>query len=391
MTDLLRDTLNEHADGIEPPPLDLDGIVAAGNRQISRRRALTVLGGAVATAAVAVGGAAVIRPREHRPQPARPAPYVERRAVTFALGNTIHYGSDVIPVPSKHINAFVQTDAGFVFLDEGNNIHLADHAGVRATGKGAWTLTADHRGSLVAWIEGFNDHFESVVYDVSANRELVRTPVGNAIPAGASLVRGPSIVAIDGNTAYFGTLEGLYRWDISANKGELLADVSPVAVRTVTAGQLVYQQPLEQPLTGHTLKVGPMLTSGVRTTFSGEQAFLSPDAKYLVTQPEDAQPGIQPIWSDLQFFGVTAAIGGELPRRAYRAFRFGQWLDNTTFTAAGVQQGSRTQTVDLLTINAQTGAHTVVAPEFSTYTFSKTAPRTPPFALPTGAPIYDLG
>jgi hypothetical protein len=389
MTDLLRDTLNERADGIEPPPLDLDGIVATGNRQISRRRALTVLGGAAATAAVAVGGATLIRPRTPRPQPARPAPYVERRAVTFALGNKIHYGSDVIPVPSKHINAFVQTDAGFVFLDEGNNIHLADRAGVRATGKGAWSLTADHRGSLVAWVEGFNDHYESVVYDVAAKRELVRTPVGNAIPSGASLVRGPSIVAIDGTKAYFGTLEGLYRWDINANKGELLADVSPVAVRTVTAGQLVYQQPLEQPLTGHTLKVGPTLTTGARTTFSGEQAFLSPGAQYLVTQPDDAGMGDQPIWSDLQLFGVTAPTGGPLKRSEYWAFRFGQWLDGTTFTAAAARNTSRQET-DLLVFDARTSTYRVVAPSFSTFTFSRTAPRTTPFAMPTGAPIYDL-
>jgi hypothetical protein len=390
MTDLLRDTLTEHAAGLEPPPLDLDGIVAAGNRQLSRRRALTVLGGAVATAAVAVGGATLIRPRTRRPQPARPAPYGERRAMTFALGNKIVYGGDVITVPAGHINAFVQTDAGFVFLDEGNNIHIADRSGVRATGKGAWSVTADHRGNLVAWVEGFNDHVESVVYDVAASRELVRTPIGNAIPPNASLAYSPAIVAIDGNTAYFGTLKGLYRWDIVTNKGELVAKVAPNAVRTVTAGQLVYQQPLSQPVMGHTLKVGPTLTSGTKTTFSGQQAFLSPDAKYLVTQPEDAQPGIQPIWSDLQLFGVTAASGGRLPRPAYRAFRFGQWLDDTSFTAAGVRSGSRTQAVDLLTIDARTGAHTVVAPEFSTFTFSRTAPRTTPFAMPTGAPIYDL-
>ncbi|MEV4262387.1 hypothetical protein [Kribbella sp. NPDC049584] len=390
MTDLLRDTLNEHADGIEPPPLDLDGIVAAGNRQISRRRALTVLGGAVATAAVAVGGATLIRPRTPRPQPARPAPYVERRAVTFALGNKIYYGSDVIAVPSKHINAFVRTDAGFVFLDEGNNIHLAGPSGVRATGKAAWTLTADHRGSLVAWVEGFNDHFESVVYDVATNRELVRTPVGNAIPENASLAYSPKIVAIDGNTAYFGTLQGLYRWDITTNKGELLAKVPPNAVRTAVGGKFVYQQPLVQAATGLSLAVSTTLQAAPKVTYNGEQAFLAPGARYLVTQPDDAFMGIQPSWSDLQLFGVTAPTGGPLTRSGYWALRFGQWLDDATFTAAGARHTSRNE-ADLLVFDARTGKYRVVAPGFSTYTFSKTAPRTTPFALPTGAPIYDLG
>ncbi|WP_371402560.1 hypothetical protein OHA10_32300 [Kribbella sp. NBC_00662] len=383
MTDLLRDTLAERADGAEPPPLDLDGIVAAGNSQISRRRALTVLGGAVATAAVAVGGATLIRGR--RPQPARPAPFSERRAATFAVGNKIHYGADVITTRSSHINAFVQTDSGFVFLDEGNNIHIAD----RPTGKGAWSLTADHRGNLVAWVEGFNDHSESVVYDVGADRELVRTPIGNTIPPNASLAYGPAIVALDGGTAYFGTLEGLYRWDIKTNTGELIAKVAPNAVRTVTAGQLVYQQPLSQPIMGHTLKVGPTLTSGTKTTFTGQQAFLSPDASYLVTQPEDAFMGIQPLWSDLQLYEVTAGTGGQLPRSGYWAFRFGQWLDDTTFTVAGARHTSHNE-ADLLVFNARTGTYRVVAPGFSTFTFSKAAPRTTPFALPTGAPIYDL-
>lgn len=389
MTDLLRNTLAERADGAEPPPLDLDGIVAAGNRQISRRRALTVLGGAVATAAVAVGGATLIRPRTQRPQPARPAPYAERRAVTFALGNKIHYGADVITVAPSRINAFVQTDSGFVFLDAGNNIHIADRDGVHATGKDAWSLTADHRGNLVAWVEGFNDRFESVVYDVSANRELVRTPIGNTIPPNASLAFSPTIVALDGGTSYFGTLQGLYRWDIKSNHGELIAKVAPNAVRTVTAGQLVYQEPLSQPIMGHTLKVGPTLTSGIKTAFTGEQAFLSPDASYLVTQPEDAFMGIQPLWSDLQLYGVTAGTGGQLPRSGYWAFRFGQWLDDTTFTVAGARHTSRNE-ADLLVVNARTSTYRVVAAGFSTFTFSKAAPRTTPFALPTGAPIYDL-
>jgi hypothetical protein len=387
MTDLLRDTLDEYADGIEPPPLDLDGIVAAGNRQISRRRALTVLGGAVATAAVAVGGASLIRPRTQRHQPARPAPYLERRAATFALGNKIHYGSDVIPVPSKHINAFVQTDAGFVFLDEGNNIHLAGPSGVRAIGKAAWTVTADHRGNLVAWVEGFNDHYESVVYDVATNRELVRTPVGNAIPANASLAYSPKIVAIDGNTAYFGTLKGLYRWDIDTNKGQLLAKVPPNAVRTVVDGQFVCQQPLDQAATGLSLAVSTTLKAVPR--YNGEQAFLSPGAKYLVTQPDDAFMGIQPSWSDLQLFGVTAPTGGPLAHSEYWAFRFGQWLDDATFTAAAARNTSHRE-ADLLLVDARTSTYRVVAPGFSTYTFSRTAPRTTPFALPTGAPIYDL-
>ena len=228
------------------------------------------------------------------------------------------------------------------------------------------------------------------MYDVAAGRELVRTPIGNKIPKYASLAYGPEIVAIDGNTAYFGTLDGLYRWDIRTNQREFIAKVSPVAVRTVTSGQLVYQQPLDQAGTGLSLKVGPTLTTGNRTTYNGQQAFLSPNATYLVTQPDDAMMGIQPSWSGLQLFGVTADRGGPLPR-PYWEFFFGQWLDDTNFTAAGVRSGTNSDVVDLVTCNASTSACTVVATEFSKLTFSKEPPRITPFALPTGRPIIDRG
>ncbi|MER7247054.1 hypothetical protein [Kribbella sp. NPDC000426] len=387
MTDLLRETLNEHADGIEPPPLDLDGIVAAGNRQVSRRRALTVLGGAVATAAVAVGGAAVLRPRGQQPQPARPAPFAERR-VTYALGNEIHYGQDVVSVTPHRVNAFVQTDAGFVFLDEGNNIHIADRAGVRSTGKAAWTLTADHRGSLVAWVEGFNDRCESVVYDVATSRELVRTAIGNAIPPNVSLAYSPRIVALDGTTAYFGTLKGLYRWNIATNKGELIAEVSPVAVRTVTAGRIVHQVPLEQPGTGTSLAIGTTVSATAPARFVGQQAFLSPGARYLVTEPDDAMPGIQPLWADLLMYDATTATPSHMPRD-YFSTVFGQWLDDTTFTAAAGRNTSPAPVADLVVVDAATGSVRVVLEKFSTFTFGRSAPRTTAFALPTGSPIVD--
>lgn len=388
MTDLLRDTLAERADGAEPPPLDLDGIVAAGNRRISRRRAIAVLGGAVATAAVAVGTATVVRPRDSQPQPARPVPFTQRRP-TFALGNNIHYGNDVISVAPYQVNAFVQTDAGFVFLDSGNNIHIADRSGVRGLGKGAWNLTADHRGTLVAWTESFNDHFESVVYDVAAKRELVRTPIGNKVPPNASLAYGPEIVAIDGNDAYFGTLDGLYRWNITTNKGELIADVSPLAVRTAVAGQLVYQLPLEQPATGTSLAIAKTVSATTPARFTGQQAFLSPGAKYLVTEPNDARPGIQPLWADLLMFDATTARLTRMPK-TYSSMFFGQWLDDETFVAAGERAASPSAEVDLLVVTPRTGAAKVAVPRFSKLTFSTTPPRMPPFALPTGKPIYDL-
>jgi hypothetical protein len=386
MNDLLKDTLAERADSTEPPPLDLDAIVAAGKHRVTRRRALGVIGGAVAVAAATVGTATVVRPRDPQPQPAKPAPFAQRRP-TYALGDTIHYGDEIISVAPHKVNAFVQTDAGFVFLNAANAIHVVDRSGVRSLGKSAWRLTADSHGSLVAWVELLNDHGESVVYDVSARRELVRTPIGNKIPKFASLAVGPQIVALDGHLAYFGTLDGLYRWDVTANKGELIAKVGPTAVRTVTAGLFVYQQPLDR-FAGKSLAVAKSVSPDEPARFTGDLAFLSPGAKHLVTEPEDAKPGIQPLWADLLMYDVAAGEPKHAPN-AYISTYFGQWLDDRTFTAVGEHNTSRS--ADLLLVDAATGTVKVVAPNFSGAAFRTAAPRTPPYALPTGRPIIDQG
>ena len=386
MNDLLRDTLHERADGAEPPPLDLDGIMAAGKHRAGRRRALGVLSGAVATAAVAAGTATVIRPRDTQPQPAKPAPFTQRRA-TYALGDTIHYGDETISVAPHKVTAFVQTDAGFVFLNADNAIHVVDRSGVRALGKSAWRLTADVRGSLVGWVETFSDHGESVVYDVAAHRELVRTPIGNKIPKYASVAVGPQIVALDGNLAYFGTLDGLYRWDVTTDNGERIAKVGPTAVRTVAAGRFVYQQPLDR-FGGTSLAIAKTVSPDEPARFTGELAFLSPEGKHLVTEPEDAKPGIQPLWADLLMYDVPTG-GLKRAPHTYVSTYFGQWLDDKTFTAVGERTTSRA--ADLLLVDAATGTVQVAVPRFSEVAFRTRAPRTAPFALPTGRPLIDRG
>jgi hypothetical protein len=390
MNDLLRDTLTERAASTEPPPLDLDGIVAAGNQRITRRRALGVLGGAVATAAVAVGTATVVRPRDPKPQPARPAPFAHRR-VTFALGNEIHYGDEIVSVAPHKVTAFVQTDAGFVFLDAENGIHVVDRSGVRSLGKSAWELAADFHGTLVGWVEDFNDRFESVVYDVAARRELVRTAIGNKMPTQlVSLVYRPRIIAIDGGTAYFDTVRGPYRWDIRANRGELLANVGMNAVRAVAAGQIVYQQPFEQPPPAVRLAIAETVSAKTAARFTGQQAYLSPTAAYLATQPNDARPGIQPLWAGLHVVETKSGNPVSLPRSTYFSYYFGQWIDDDTYTVAA-EHNAQLGMLDLLVVNARTGTTKVAVPRFTKRGFRTTPPRTASFALPTGRPIIDLG
>ena len=189
--------------GHSAPASPVAGIVADGNRQLTRRRAIGVLGSTAATAAAVVGGVSVGRSggRTSLPEPARrPTPFTERRA-TYAVGTRIHYGTDVISTAGHDVKAFVQTAAGFVFLDDENAIYVADGTDVRRLGKSAWDLSAPGSGSVVGWVEGLNDHFESIVYDVAAGHELVRTKLGNKIPRNVSLAMSPRIVALDSDAA----------------------------------------------------------------------------------------------------------------------------------------------------------------------------------------------
>lgn len=386
MSDLLRDTLTERADSTEPPELDLDGVVSAGDRRIRRRRRIAVAGAAVAAMIVIAGGITAVRMNE--PAPVAVA-FTERRA-TYAIGSEIHYGKDVVSVAPYKITAFVQTDAGFVFVSDKYGVFVADGHGVRRIGADEKTsqLTADDRGSLVGWVEMHNDRSESVVYDVAAGRELVRSSIGN-IHGPGSIAISPRIVAIDGDYAYFGTLGGLYRWDVKANKGKLIAEVPPNAVRDVSSGQFVYQRTLQQAKPGLRLAVGPVPSDSSGREFVGQQAFLSPSAKYLLTSP-DVQVSIEPGWNALQLFEVATGRRLSLPYADHSRLIFSQWLDDNTFTAVGVRRSSPSAEVDLLTCSTQSGSCKVTTPAFSTFTFSKTAPRTTPFTLPRGTPIYNL-
>jgi hypothetical protein len=386
MNDLLKDTLTERADGAEPPVLDLDGIVSAGDRRINRRRAVAVLGGAVVTAAGIGGGISIARRVDNRPAPATPRPFTERRA-TYAVGSQIHYGRDVISVAPYKVGAFVQTDAGFVFLtDDENGIYIADGTGIRSLGKSAWRLTADIRGSLVGWMDDMNDHSESVIYDVAAGREVVRTRLGNKIPGNASLVMGPRIAAIDGDVAYLGTLEGLYRWDIPTGKSTLLAaEIPPNAVRGVASGQYLYQDPAEHPMKITRLLLGPSPSDTAGRAFAGRQGYLSPTGTYVVAGPADNLNG-EPAAAALDLYAAKTGARLALRHPDHPRLIFSQWLTDTTFTAVGVRRG-KNPPVDLLTCSATTLTCEVSAAAFSTYTFDKTPPITTPFAVPLGTPI----
>ncbi|MEV5961424.1 hypothetical protein AB0L70_06640 [Kribbella sp. NPDC051952] len=386
MNDLLKDTLTERADGAEPPALDLDGIVSAGDRRIGRRRVTAILGGAVVTAAGITGGLSIARRVDDRPAPATPLPFTERRA-TYAIGGEIHFGPDIISVAPHKVGAFVQTDAGFVFLTEDQNeIYVADRSGVRPLGKSAWRLTAGNHGNLVAWVEDGTKESQSVVYDVAAGREVVRTALGNKRGPMLDLVMGPRIPAIDGDAVYLGAINGLYRWDTSTGKNTFIAaEGLPNAVRGVSSGQYLYVDPAQHPQKVTRLLLGPSPKDTAGRAFPGRQGYLSPSGGYVVAGPADNMYG-EPGAAALDLYAAKTGARLALRHPDHPRLIFSQWLNDTTFTAVGLRPGKNSP-VDLLTCSATALTCEVSAEAFSTYTFDKTPPITTPFAVPLGTPI----
>jgi hypothetical protein len=375
--------------GHSAPASPVDGIVADGNRQLTRRRAIGVLGGTAATAAAVVGGATVGRSagRTSVPEPARrPTPFTDRRA-TYAVGTRIHYGTDVISTAGHDVKAFVQTAAGFVFLDDENAIYVADGTDVRRLAKSAWDLTAPGSGSMVGWVEGFNDHFESVVYDVAAGHELVRTKLGNKVPRNVSLAMSPRIVALDSDAAYLSTLDGLYRWELRSGSSTKVSTAAVGEVLAVSAGRFLYRNPRRPGFAEPGLIVGPEPGKPAGRSYPANQGYLSPEATYLLTG-STASPQLAPQATALDLYAVQS--GTKLPLRhpGYIRLIFSQWLDDTTFTAVGVRAGKHPP-VDLLTCSAATLNCKVSVAAFSTYTFDQAPPRETPFALPVGTRILE--
>ena len=162
-----------------------------------RRRALAA-SGSVAVAAIAVVTAIAFRPTAERttpapdptPTPSVPTPVVEDtidRPLTYAVGQTIHYGDKVVDT-GRPIAQVDITDAGVVFLTADGELWFTDGSKPWLIEKGSGTY--DERlevptaatGSRIAWLrsEGTMPD-EVVVYDVATRKVVFTGPAGASV------------------------------------------------------------------------------------------------------------------------------------------------------------------------------------------------------------------
>jgi hypothetical protein len=387
MTDLLKDTLVERADATEPSTLDLDTIMTTGDRRIRRRRTVGALGAGAIAAAVVASGLVVLNETSDRSGSADPAgqtaqPFTERRP-TYVVRDQLHYGQEVFSVgKGELVNDYIQTDAGFVYVtmphgdggldgkpapdgsdSERGYVTLLDRTGSHRIGgkQSRSDLLGDDHGSLAGWEESSPEAPRTtsiVIYDVAARHTLLRFPTWQPVPGvpGSPKIGRP--LAIDEGMAYFSTDQGVFRVDLKTKKGRLFSwPAEPGVLREVRAvsnGRLLYETldakgknlrvtvgTTLDPADGHTLQLT------VPPTIQGVTSAFSPDAQHVVVTAPDPTTGEATI----QLFATDTGHEVPLLTRGYQRQRFGQWLDNETFTTAGIKDNQRT---DLLRCSTRT-------------------------------------
>lgn len=349
MSGTLKDVMRERADAQAPPMIDVDAIVRTGDR----RRRTRAAAASVAVAAATLGALALPQlaggPDETRSQDmvagqgreAR-ASFAERRT-TYAVDDVIHYGNAVMDV-GRHVASFVQTDQGFVYTSGGGDVWLWDgNDSVRVGHAQSRRLRADDTGPLVAWVDRTsNGAPEYVVFDTSSRTDLARVPGPSPAPGDEDA----EIYALDDGAAYWGTAEGLVRYDVETGNSTVLARSQPVTdpahkpeelvhVVDVADGRIAYVADSEH---GTRLLVGESIGAGaVRVPSAwGGIAALSPDGRHLgveadravvfdTTSGRDVTPGLDGYgyrsvygWSDDETALVVAVEGVDADRERFR-------------------------------------------------------------------------
>jgi len=192
MKGMLRDLLDQRADAAGTPDLNLDDLIAHGERRI-RRRNRAALGGTAAAVALAVSaGVALMQVGDSRTTPpigpstpsSSSSADVETdladgsRPLTYGVGATIHWGDQVIKAATDVDGLFPLDDGLVVFVDDDpprydNRLYWTDGSAEVEIARGVEQLKVSERGSLIVWLDGK----EVVIYDTDVMDVVTRVPV----------------------------------------------------------------------------------------------------------------------------------------------------------------------------------------------------------------------
>ena len=250
------DVLRRLGDQIVPPPFE-------ALRETARRRVRRTRVASIAIAAIAVAASATTvylgRDSDRQSEPAPVTPPTSR-PMTYADGNTIHYGDDTIEAERPVVELDLtdhgvgfRTDDGRLWFTEGSTPEKLGDLGTTGPGYGddKWPLTtrpgwmlSSNAGSRLVWFEFLAPgEPEIVVYDTATRQEVARDAV--VVQPGHTVM--PTLVSDrfvywvkDADPEAFPAEQTQFRYDVQAREqarvteAELLDDLdADAAVRSV--------------------------------------------------------------------------------------------------------------------------------------------------------------
>jgi hypothetical protein len=191
MNGMLRDLLSERAEAAGSPELDLQDLIAHGERRITSRRRVA-LGGAAVAVALTLGASfalSQIGDRATSPvgPPSDPPSKVDvgpdttdgARPLTYGVGATIHYGDRVIEAAEDPDGVYVFDDGLWFFTGENEGtsttrLYYTDGSSEPVEiARGIDRVTPGEVGSLLVWL----DADDVVIYDTHGQVVLERVPL----------------------------------------------------------------------------------------------------------------------------------------------------------------------------------------------------------------------
>lgn len=375
MTGLLNDVMHERADRAGTPDLDLDAIMTAGDRRVRGRRLTTGLAVVGVAGVVAVAGVALPGLLDHDGAPAPTTSPFAARDVSWAVGSTIHWGSQTFDV-GQRVRSYVQTDDGFVWTSPDETVHLFDGSSSRRIGRAdGGYLATDDTGSLVAWTTPGTAKRDPayVGYDTAARAVVDEVDAGS--PADDGEVG--QVMALDGSALYWRRGDDIVRHDLDGGDTVLWSQAAPAdpatksepaiwQVADVADGAIAY---FVERGDAWGLAVGRGIEPDAPVLSTASNGYLSPDGRYLASEQDD-------------FIAVhDTTTGGEVgPDLSRYPYAVGYaWVDDDTVMAYGLKDidGDGPYAADMLSCDI--GADCTVVASLDV--------GIDDFALPIGRPL----
>lgn len=339
MTELLKDMMNERADALGAPDLDVLGMVREGNRRVARRRTAVLGAGAAAAVVAAIAVPTLLPEAEQRAQEPSFASVFTAGEPSYAVGSQVYVDGRTFDV-GRPVHAYVQTTVGVVFSDRSGTVWASDGTEtveIGTTDAKRAHLEAD--GSRAAWTEYVDGAApQYTVYD-QASGEVERSvfQTGNDGPTEYD----DALLAVDGDDVYVRDSRGIVRWNVETGDQTSLGRPLGAEVEDVKSGVIAYAIPNTDDAVGGTVihfgrDFDTAVASGLRDT---EVLALSPDGSTAVGEPTPDTPAL----ADTATGEVTA-----IENPGYEYFTGFGWVDDDTYVGIGLGNPWVSTPADLL-------------------------------------------